>query len=129
AGFSGDGFLKNVENVNLTNSGTIARTFTATGVEGVEQYNLTGAVNLAGISDAAATIAIADRSSDLSVQYANKALDGKADVLNLSTTNVGTVANEETETAIDSVAINVSTGFETLALTTAGDNALDLAGV
>ena len=45
SGFSGDGFLKNVENVTLTNSGTIARTFSADGVEGVEQYNLTGAVN------------------------------------------------------------------------------------
>lgn len=35
-GFSDTGGLQNVETVALTNTGSIARTFNATGVEGVE---------------------------------------------------------------------------------------------
>jgi hypothetical protein len=40
AGFSGGGFLKNVETVNLTSSVLTAQTFTAKAVSGVEAYNV-----------------------------------------------------------------------------------------
>jgi Ca2+-binding RTX toxin-like protein len=46
AGFSGTGFLKNVETANLTNSGGKAFTFDASGVTGVTTYNLEGPLKL-----------------------------------------------------------------------------------
>lgn len=40
AGFTGDGFLKNVETVNLTNDTSIVREFNAKDVKGVNTYNI-----------------------------------------------------------------------------------------
>ena len=53
--------MKNVENVELTNNGSIARTFSAKGSEGVTTYTLhageagTGAINLKDLAAAGIT--------------------------------------------------------------------------
>ncbi|WP_322529094.1 hypothetical protein R5R73_05750 [Salinicola sp. LHM] len=129
AGFSGDGGMTGVETVNLSNEGSIGRNFDASGVEGVEQYTLNGNINLVDVADATAAVAIADRTADLTVDYADKATDGSADALDLSVSNVGTVEDADT-TKIErqDVAVNAD-GIESLNLTTAGDNVLDLSGV
>ena len=129
AGFSGDGGMTGVETVNLSNEGSIGRNFDASGVEGVEQYTLNGNINLVDVADATAAVAIADRTDDLTVDYADKATDGSADALDLSVSNVGTVDDADT-TKIErqDVAVNAD-GIESLNLTTDGDNVLDLSGV
>lgn len=53
-GFTGDGKMVNVENVELTNSGSIDRTFSAKGVDGATQYTIKGTTNTVNLSDLAA---------------------------------------------------------------------------
>ena len=130
AGFSGDGGLTNVETVNLSNEGTIGRTFDATGVEGVEQYNLTGGVTLANLESADAAIALADKASGtVSIGYADDALKGDDDALNLSLNNVGTVADEENDVDQAAVTVDATEGFESLAVSAEGDNVVDLSEI
>ena len=137
AGFSGDGGLTNVETVNLSNEGTIGRTFNATGVEGVEQYNLTGGVTLAGLESTDAAIALADKASGaVSIGYTDEAVEGDDDALSLSLENVGTVEDSETDAterdAVDVTVENVTgdnDAVESLALDVTGDNVVGLANV
>ncbi|MBZ9540451.1 hypothetical protein KGQ90_16150 [Modicisalibacter tunisiensis] len=128
-GFSGDGGVQNVESVAVSNDGSIARTFNATGVDGVQQYSLNGNVNLAGLADTGAAVSVADRTADLKVAYADKVTDGDADALNLSVYNVGTVDDAETTKDERQAVAATAAGIEELNLTTAGDNVLDLNGV
>jgi Ca2+-binding RTX toxin-like protein len=129
SGFSGTGKLAAVENIELSNSGAVARTFTATGVTGADKYSLTGAVNLAGLAEID-TLVAGTRLADLSIAYAAKVTDGAADALNLSVTGFG-VADNAATTAVDetdAVKITVA-GIETTNLTVTGVNVLDLSGV
>ncbi|WP_322529093.1 bluetail domain-containing putative surface protein [Salinicola sp. LHM] len=138
AGFSGDGGLTNVETVNLSNEGTIGRTFNATGVEGVEQYNLTGGVTLAGLESTDAAIALADKASGaVSIGYTDEAVEGDDDALSLSLENVGTVDDSETTDTDEREAVAVTVkdasdntdAVESLALDVTGDNVVGLANV
>ena len=131
-GFTGEGFMKNVENVNLTNEGTIARTFTAKGVEGVEVYNVKGAVDLAGIT-ADAAVNLSDRASgSATIAYASKATDGTDDTLALGLNAMGTAevkdADGKITTAQKAVTVNAA-GIENLNVTATGTNVVDLSGV
>ena len=131
-GFAGEGFMKNVENVNLTNEGTIARTFTAKGVEGVEVYNVKGAVDLAGIT-ADAAVNLSDRASgSATIAYASKATDGTDDTLALGLNAMGTAevkdADGKITTAQKAVTVNAA-GIENLNVTATGTNVVDLSGV
>ena len=131
-GFTGEGFMKNVENVNLTNEGTIARTFTAKGVEGVEVYNVKGAVDLAGIT-ADAAVNLSDRASgSATIAYASKATDGTDDTLALGLNAMGTAevkdADGKITTAQKAVTVN-AVGIENLNVTATGTNVVDLSGV
>ncbi|NPA56067.1 MAG: DUF4214 domain-containing protein, partial [Epsilonproteobacteria bacterium] len=45
SGVGTDGYIKNVENINLTNASEIDRSFDATNVTGAEKYTLTGSDN------------------------------------------------------------------------------------
>jgi hypothetical protein len=128
-GFSGTGKMSGVENVVLSNTGGVTRTFNGTGVSGTSQYTLTGAVNLAGLTEID-NVSAGARTADLSIGYAAAAVAGAADVLNLSVTGFGTVDNPAT-TAVneqDDVTITVA-GIETTNLTLTGANVLDLSGL
>lgn len=130
AGFSGDGFLKNVENVELTNSNAIARDFSAKGVEGVQSFNLVGAVNLADLAATGAAVNLADRATGTTtIAYTAKAVEGSADALALGLSNIGTaqVKNAEgVETTAQAAVTVTALGIEELALTAKGVNVVAL---
>ncbi len=122
------GSLANVENIELTNEGTVARTFTGTGITGADQYTLTGAVNLAGLTEID-TVVSGARTAALSIAYASTVTDGTADSLSLMVTDNGT-ADDATTTANEEVAVAVTVaGIETVDLTAEGTNVLDLSAV
>ena len=133
AGFTGEGFLKNVETVELTNAGTIAREFNATGVTGVEKYNLSGQVNLTNLADAKAAVSLSNiaENASVSIGYTAPAVAGTADALSLSVNSLGTAAvkNAAGATTTNQKTVTVTAnGVETLALNTAGDNFVALVG-
>ncbi len=133
AGFTGEGFLKNVETVELTNAGTIAREFNATGVTGVEKYNLSGQVNLTDLADAKAAVSLSNiaENASVSIGYTAPAVAGTADALSLSVNSLGTAAvkNAAGATTTNQKTVTVTAnGVETLALNTAGDNFVALVG-
>lgn len=130
AGFSSAGGLSNVENVELTNSGTIARNFNATGVSGVEKYTLNGAISLNNLADTKAAVVANDVAKGaVTVAYAAKVTDGTADTQAITVNNVGTADDKTTTTVNERSAVTVTAnGIETLALTTAGTNIATLVG-
>lgn len=129
-GFSGDGFLKNVENVNLTNSGTIARSFAARQVEGVEAYNLTGAVNLSDLGSTDAAVNLIDRASGATtIAYATGVTSGTADALALGLSNVGTAEVKDeagTVTTPEATVTVTANGIEEVNITATGANVVGL---
>lgn len=123
-GFTGDGFLKNVETVNLTNTGTSSRVFDAKQVEGVETYNLDGMVDLNALNSADIAVNVANRDSGVvSIGYASTVADGSDDTLNLGITNLGTA--KTAKDAVKEVTVNAD-GIENLNLTAAGANFVKL---
>ncbi len=122
-GFTGEGGVQNVENIVLTNEGTIARNFNATGIEGAEQYTLNGGVNLAGLEAAGVTVAVADRTADLTVAFTDEAVKGDEDALTLALENVGTVATDDA--AADAMGVTAAE-VEALTVNAEGVNVVDL---
>lgn len=121
-----DGFMKNVEVVNLTNDGSKAYSFSAAKMEGVESYNLTGAVNLKDVASTAAAVNVADLASGaMSVAYAADAVKGTEDALKLGLSNVGTAGEGKAEKPVSVTAA----GIENLNVTASGANVVDLSGV
>ncbi|WP_417539512.1 DUF4214 domain-containing protein [Marinobacter sp.] len=134
AGFTANvGGLSNVETVNLTNAGTISRTFDATGVAGVEQYNLKGNISLADLADTKAAVSISNIADNAAVSlgYVADATKGTTDTLNVALNALGAAevknAAGTVTTAQKTVAVTAN-GIETLALNTAGDNFVSLTG-
>lgn len=129
-GFTGDGKLVNVETVNLTNEGASARTFTAKGVEGVETYNVTGAVNLAELNSADIAVNLAGRASGAtSIAYAAKVTDGEDDALALGLSNMGTAAVKDSTgkvTTAEAAVTVTAAGIETVNITATGVNVAKL---
>ncbi|TYT73489.1 DUF4214 domain-containing protein [Desulfobotulus mexicanus] len=129
-GFTGDGFMKNVQTVTLANDGTIARTFSAKQVEGVEAYNLTGAINLSDLGSTDAAVNLADRASGTTtIAYASKVTDGTDDALALGLTNIGTVAVKNaagTVTTPEAAVTVTAAGIEEINITATGVNIVAL---
>lgn len=130
-GFTADaGFLKNVENVELTNSGTIARSFAAKGVEGVHAYNLTGAINLSDLAATDAAVNLANRASGTTtINYATDVTAGTADALALGLSGVGTAEVKNAAGAVTTAeaAVTVTAaGIEAVNITAAGTNIVAL---
>ena len=124
-GFKGDGFMKNVEIVNLDSSANSAVTFSGKGVEGVQTYNLSGTVNLSDLSAAGIAVNLADRAKDAaSITFADAAVKGKEDALTLGLHNVGTVDADKGDTNVD-ITFN---GIENLTVNAAGENVVTLKG-
>lgn len=122
AGFTGEGFLKNVEVVELTNSGTIAREFSAKGVEGVQSYVLNGEVSLKDLASTAAAITLNGQQKGVTVGFTTEAVSGSADALTLNLNGVGT-ADDAATTADETVRVQLTAaGIEELNLGVAGTN-------
>ncbi len=126
-GFTADvGGLKGVEVVNLTNEGTIARSFAAKGVEGVETYNLNGAVNLSDLASTDSAVNLADRASGTTtIAYATEVTNGTADALALGLANIGTVEVRNaagTVTTAEAAVTVTAAGIEEVSITATGAN-------
>lgn len=127
--FSGftTGSMTNVEKVVLTNEGSIARSFSAKGVDGVKTWTLndTGAaVNLADLSAAGVTVNVQGlKAGSTSIGFTADAVQGDADALTLGLNNVGTA--KDGDTVAKHVAVTAN-GIENLAVKVTGDNYADL---
>ncbi|WP_168667880.1 beta strand repeat-containing protein [Marichromatium bheemlicum] len=125
-GFEGNGGVVNVETIELTNTGEIARTVSAKGIEGAETFALNGAVNLAELGSTEAAVNLSGRDAgSAEIQYAAKVTDGKADALALGLNDIGTAevkdAAGEVTTAEAAVAL-VADGIEVVDITATGTN-------
>lgn len=129
-GFTGDGKMVNVENVELTNSGSIDRTFSAKGVDGATTYTIKGTTNTVNLSDLAAagiTVNLEGVQKDTSIAFTTKAVEGTADALTLGLNGVGAV---KSGTATDNTYVTATAaGIETLTVAATGANYVDLKGV
>jgi hypothetical protein len=129
------GSMTGVETVELTNAGSIARTFDSTGVSGVVTYKIDGTNGVVNVTDSAdlAAIELSNVATGaFSITYAaptggTSPVAGTADTLNLTVESMGSATADISVTAV---------GVETLAVTSnaaataaGGKNWLDLSGV
>lgn len=126
------GGMKNVENVELTNNGSIARTFSAKGSEGVTTYTLhageagAGVINLKDLSAAGITVNVDGlQKGSTDVQFATGALTGDNDSMTFGLNNVGAAAASATADPTY-VGLSATTGLESVTVNASGDNYADL---
>lgn len=126
------GGMKNVENVELTNNGSIARTFSAKGSEGVTTYTLkageagAGVINLKDLSAAGVTVNVDGlQKGSTDVQFASGALSGDNDSLTFGLNNVGAAAASATAKPTY-VGLSAGTGLESVTVNASGTNYADL---
>ena len=129
------GGMKNVENVELTNNGSIARTFSAKGSEGVTTYTLhageagTGAINLKDLAAAGITVNVDGlQKGTTDVQFATGALSGAEDSMTFGLNNVGAAAASATADPTY-VGLKATTGLESVTINASGVNYADLSGL
>ena len=129
------GGMTNVENVELTNNGSIARTFSAKGSEGVTTYTLhageagTGAINLKDLAAAGITVNVDGlQKGTTDVQFATGALTGAEDSMTFGLNNVGAAAASATADPTY-VGLKATTGLESVTINASGTNYADLSGL
>jgi hypothetical protein len=86
------GSIKNVENINLTNSTTITRTFDATHISDVTKYTIDGAkgVNLSNLSDAGIEVSLKGVQANSTIAFNSKTdLKGTSDAMSLTFDGLG----------------------------------------
>jgi hypothetical protein len=99
SGFTtGTGALKGVEKVSLVNDGIIARSFDATGAEGIASISLNstkGNLSLTNLPEAGISVSlVGQKSGDLSVGFKSTAVSGTSDSLSVSLQgSIGTTSN------------------------------------
>jgi len=125
-GFSDNGYLKNVEIVNLVNDSTIPRTFSAKGVEGVEKYVIDATkatVNLSNLPDLNAEVYLKNQASGtFTITYATDVTAGTDDEQVIGLENVGTPDDPNTDANEEKAVTITVNGIETLNLKVEGDN-------
>ena len=133
-GFTGDGKMVNVENVELTNSGSIDRTFSAKNITGVDTYTLkdTGAaINLSDVAAAGITVNVEGlKSGNTTIGFTADAVKGTADALTLGLNKVGTVEVKDATGKITTAEapVNVTAaGIENLTVVATDANVVNLA--
>ncbi|MFC2571004.1 MAG: DUF4214 domain-containing protein [Campylobacter sp.] len=117
-GFSG-GYLRNVENLNLTNNSGTRKVFNAEGVEGLRKVNIGGdsatrVINLANIVDLSAADV---KSGDILLTYNPAIIAGSNDEQNLTLDNVGAATAEG---MMSNSIVTTFSGIEKLNITTKG---------
>ena len=117
-GFSG-GYLRNVENLNLTNNSGTRKVFNAEGVEGLRKVNIGGdsatrVINLANIVDLSAANV---KSGDILLTYNPAIIAGSNDEQNLTLDNVGAATSEG---MMSNSIVTTFSGIEKLNITTKG---------
>ncbi len=138
-GFTGTNTMKNVETVELTNDSTIARTFDATGVSGVEKYKIDATkadIKLKDLNAAGITIDYSGakaKAIDVKFDTAFTALNGTADAMTLNVNGLGIDEAAKTATkaavALDALEVKM-TGIEELTINSnTNASVLDLTAV
>ena len=126
-GFTGDGKMVNVENVELTNNTTIPTTFSAAGVTGVETYTLKSsdvAINLSNVAAAGITVNVEGlKSGNTTIGFTADAVKGTADAMTLGLNGVGT---EKVGTTAAQYVTPTAEGIENLTVKATGDNYVNL---
>ncbi|MCG5496581.1 beta strand repeat-containing protein [Ectothiorhodospira variabilis] len=131
AGFNDDGFMKNVQTVELTNDSTVAREFNATNIEDVDTYVLNAekaGLNLAALAAADIAVNLNDQASgNLVLGFEDDAVEGDEDSLTLGLNNVGRAdadGNVKSSVNLD------ADGIEELTINSTGEstNFVSLAG-
>ncbi|ADU64988.1 Hemolysin-type calcium-binding region [Desulfurispirillum indicum S5] len=129
-GFTGDGYLKNVETIELTNESNFARTFNANGIEGVTEYVVnatTKDVKVTNIKELLDVITVnGQKEGTLDFTYAAAAVSGSDDALTLALNSVGSA--KTTTAAQINLAVSIA-GIEDLSLDVAGNNFVNLTSV
>jgi len=121
-----DGYVKNVETVELTNSGTISRSFSAKDVTGVERYVLNGDVSLTNLAATDAAITLNGQQNDVTIGFDDEAIVGPTDALNVKLNGVGK-AEDTATTAIEFNRVGLTVaGIETLNLGVTGANGVNV---
>jgi hypothetical protein len=126
-GFSVDGGMENVEIVELTNNGSIGRTFNTTGITGAEAYNIdaTGAaVNLADLMTSDAEFSVSNQATGtmtVSFDTESDVQDNTDDAMSLVLTDVGTETADATFTINDIEELTVEAVGENYAAFAAND--------
>jgi len=128
------GFLKNVEVVKLTNSGTAGLTFNGTGTSGVTEYSLTGtsgAMTLNNMGTGVNTLSVNGmKSSTATVAVTTSFISGAAEEAGTSdavTVNLGGVGNAQiASTSTDRYLDLRLNSFDTVNLVSTGDNFVGL---
>ncbi|MPB73089.1 cell surface protein, partial [Campylobacter fetus] len=115
-GLKDDGYIKNIEKLSLTNSSVSNRTFDAKGIDGLQTVALSGekgisVTNLANIVDLEVS-GFKGNSLSIDAMYAEKVLDGNADVQNLKVNSVGAQGASVTVTADKVETLNLNTTGE-----------------
>ncbi|WP_179953452.1 DUF4214 domain-containing protein [Desulfobotulus mexicanus] len=136
SGFSGSGFMKNVETVELTNNVSFARnlSFSSKGTEGVTTYVLNpgqGSIALNDVQSAEdLTVKVNDqKSGDLNIVFASGKVSGLEDSMDLAVKNVGSAAQHfcnKADIAQQNVTVK-AVGIEHTTVNLEGNNYLNLA--
>ncbi len=138
-GFTGTNTMKNVETVELTNDSTIARTFDASGITGVEKYVIDATkadVKLKDLDAAGITIDYSGakaKAINVAFDTAFTALNGTADAMTLNVNGLGIDEAAKTATkdavALDALEVTMA-GIEELTINSnTNASVLDLAAV
>ncbi|MDY0202071.1 MAG: DUF4214 domain-containing protein [Tenuifilaceae bacterium] len=138
-GFTGTNTMKNVETVELTNDSTIARTFDASGVTGVEKYKIDATkadIKLKDLNAAGITIDYSGakaKAIDVKFDTAFAAAAGTADAMTLNVNGLGIDAVAKTDTkaavALDALEVTMADIEELTINSNTNASVLDLAGV
>jgi hypothetical protein len=128
AGFS-TGSMTNVETVNLTNASAISRTFDATGITGVETYNIDATEAAVTLTDleGAVTVNVSNQSDgNFTTAFATGA--DTSDAMTVGLTNMGTADDDSTDAdETETVTVTIA-DIEALTLNVTGVNVVDLGG-
>jgi fibronectin-binding autotransporter adhesin len=121
-GFSSAGGMKNVEKVDLVAAGSASRLFNATNIEGVNEYKLSGNVNLGNLSSAQAAVNfIGARSADATIGFTGNALVANNDSLKLGVTGVSG-ASATVPRVIELTGLSAGNALEEIVITATGTN-------
>jgi len=137
AGFTKDqGFMKDVEVVELTNSGVIQRSFAAKEVTGVTEYVLKGdaaGIDLTDLASIPTSVSISgQKAGTANIGFATDVTKGTTDALTIKLDSVGTAEVKDEVTGVIStseapVAVTVN-GIETVTVEAAGQSVASLTG-
>lgn len=136
SGFTGfsTGSMKNIENVALNNTSSIARTFDATGITGATTYKIDASKASVSLTGLAATVAVEvskQASGTFSTAFATAATEvaGTADAMSLKLTAVGTADDAATTATNEESAVAITlNNIETANVATTGTNVLSFGG-